>query len=157
MADRPTPSVASPATRSEDELRTEVVDRLLALSHVLHRHIAVMAARQGLTAQQAVVVRALEQPRPMRSVAEDLSCDPSNVTGLIDRIERLGLVARSADPDDRRVRRVELTATGHAVRRRLDRDIAALRAPFDELTVDDLATLAALLARATPEDPDVLQ
>jgi hypothetical protein len=55
------------------------------------------------------------------------------------------------------VRRLELTATGHAVRRRLDRDIAALRAPFDELTVDDLATLAALLARATPEDPDVLQ
>lgn len=36
----------------------------------------------------------------------------SNVTGLVDRMERAGLVARSPDPGDRRVKRVSLTAKG---------------------------------------------
>jgi DNA-binding MarR family transcriptional regulator len=151
MAERPTEPVAPPAARSEDELRTSIVDDLLTLSHVLLRHIALAAARQGLTGQQAIVLRALGEPRSMRSVAEDLSCDPSNVTGLIDRIERLGLVARSADPDDRRVRRLELTASGQTVRRRLDRDIGALKAPFVDLSFEELATLADLLRRVTPD------
>lgn len=39
----------------------------------------------------------------------------ANVTGLIDRLERDGLVARSAVRADRRVKRVALTARGHEV------------------------------------------
>jgi len=36
----------------------------------------------------------------------------SNVTGLIDRMEKSGLVRRTADPDDRRVNQIEMTESG---------------------------------------------
>jgi DNA-binding MarR family transcriptional regulator len=36
----------------------------------------------------------------------------SGLTGLVDRMERAGLVARRPDPGDRRAIRVELTADG---------------------------------------------
>jgi DNA-binding MarR family transcriptional regulator len=36
----------------------------------------------------------------------------SNVTGLVDRMERDGLVTRGGDPEDRRVKRVRMTAAG---------------------------------------------
>ena len=39
----------------------------------------------------------------------------SNVTGLIDRMEKAGFVRRIPDPDDRRVNLVELTAGGRVV------------------------------------------
>jgi len=45
----------------------------------------------------------------------------SNVTGLVDRMERAGWVERTADRDDRRVKRVRLTAEGRRLLDRADR------------------------------------
>jgi len=41
--------------------------------------------------------------------------EPSTMTGLIDRMEKSGLVYRDADPNDRRVQRVYLTKEGRAL------------------------------------------
>ena len=41
--------------------------------------------------------------------------EPSTMTGLIDRMERDGLVARSVDPKDRRAQQIRLTALGKDV------------------------------------------
>jgi DNA-binding MarR family transcriptional regulator len=38
------------------------------------------------------------------------------MTGLVDRMERDGLVLREADPEDRRAQRVRLTEAGRQVR-----------------------------------------
>ncbi|TDE11468.1 MarR family winged helix-turn-helix transcriptional regulator [Jiangella asiatica] len=70
------------------------------------------AQRADLTPAQAIVMGLLSEPLPMRDLAERRHCDPSNITWIIDRLERKGLVARSADPSDRRVKRVELTGEG---------------------------------------------
>ena len=43
--------------------------------------------------------------------------EPSTMTGLLDRMERDGLVERRADAADRRVLQVFLTATGASIRR----------------------------------------
>jgi len=45
----------------------------------------------------------------------------SNVTGLIDRMERAGWVERTADRGDRRVKQVRLTAAGRRLLERADR------------------------------------
>ena len=42
--------------------------------------------------------------------------EPSTMTGLIDRMERDGLVARSVDPKDRRAQQIHLTALGRDVK-----------------------------------------
>jgi DNA-binding MarR family transcriptional regulator len=42
--------------------------------------------------------------------------EPSSMTGVLDRMERDGLVTREADPEDRRVQRVFLTNEGGKVK-----------------------------------------
>lgn len=49
-----------------------------------------------------------------RELGDMLVVDRSNVTGLLDRLEKAGWVRRDDDPHDRRVYRVSLTASGHA-------------------------------------------
>src|SRR3954447_5933947 len=76
------------------------------------------AAAVGLRPRQAQLLRLLDAdtPVPMRQLACAMRCDPSNVTGLADRLERRGLVERRADPADRRVKALALTPDGARVR-----------------------------------------
>ena len=64
----------------------------------VHQVVSAVAARHDLTPQQVELLRMLDKPVSMRAFAEDLLCDPSNVTGLVDRVERLGLVERVSEP-----------------------------------------------------------
>lgn len=46
--------------------------------------------------------------------------EPSTMTGLLDRMERDGLLTRSPDPEDRRAWRVHLTEEGQRAREAMD-------------------------------------
>ncbi|MGF7229265.1 MAG: MarR family winged helix-turn-helix transcriptional regulator [Candidatus Saccharibacteria bacterium] len=76
------------------------------------------AVKHKLTAQQLHVLGFLsdKQPHPMSWLAALLSCDASNVTGIIDRLVALQLVERTESKQDRRVKMVQLTEKGHALR-----------------------------------------
>jgi DNA-binding MarR family transcriptional regulator len=66
----------------------------------------------------------------------------SNVTGLVDRMERGGLVTRIGDPADRRVKRVRMTPAGARVLERAEQAYAArTREVVAGLTPANLATL----------------
>jgi len=60
----------------------------------------------------------------MGEAAVQMHCDNSNVTGVVDRLEARGLVARGANPRDRRVKLIGLTEQGEALQ-------AALKARLD--------------------------
>jgi DNA-binding MarR family transcriptional regulator len=49
---------------------------------------------------------------PLGELADDLIMTPRNVTGLVDRLERQGMVERVPDPEDRRSVRARLTPAG---------------------------------------------
>src|SRR5216684_9160852 len=49
---------------------------------------------------------------PLGDLAEDLESTPRNITGLVDHLERDGLVERVPDPADRRSVRARLTPAG---------------------------------------------
>jgi DNA-binding MarR family transcriptional regulator len=69
----------------------------------------------GLTGAQYNVLNVLEgaaQGMSQRELSEVLVVDRSNVTGLLDRMEKAGWVKRADDPADRRVYRVSLTPAG---------------------------------------------
>jgi DNA-binding MarR family transcriptional regulator len=78
-------------------------------------------ATLGLTFPQAHALRLLEPdaPVPMRSLAELLVCDASNVTGIADRLEARGLVERRSDEHDRRIKVLALTPRGTEMRERV--------------------------------------
>ncbi len=84
-------------------------------------HFAAAVAELELAPSQARALHELDLERPisMRELAERLKSDPSNVTGLIDRLETRGLVERRPDPADRRIKGLALTSAGAKLRERL--------------------------------------
>ena len=76
----------------------------------------------GITGAQYNVLNVLaERPAGMsqRELGDALVVDRSNVTGLLDRMEKVGWVARADDPKDRRVYRVSLTPAGRRLWRKI--------------------------------------
>jgi DNA-binding MarR family transcriptional regulator len=71
----------------------------------------------GITPVQFAALDTLRR-QPMldqRTLARSIGFDTSTTAGVIDRLERRGLVLRNASPDDRRVRLLTLTAEGEAL------------------------------------------
>jgi DNA-binding MarR family transcriptional regulator len=110
-------------------------------------------ARFGISGPQWAVLIVLHRSEQegvagmrLRDLGERLFIQPPSVTGVVDRLEREGLVARSQADDDLRVRRVRLTAEGRALIERVlavhSREVQAL---MSGLTVRQQATLARLL------------
>ena len=102
-----------------------------------------IASELGLTPghMKALAVLDADEPRPMRAMADALSCDASMVTWLVDRMEERGLVERLALPSDRRVKTVALTPLGVDTR---DRLMSALYEPPAELLSLDTTSLETL-------------
>ena len=113
-------------------------------------HMLATAAAFELSPPQMWALRHLEPgtPLPMSALAELLHCDNSNVTGIVDRLESRGLVAREPGVRDRRVKFLRVTGAGAEVRDRLgallDHPPEALLA----LTGAEQRQLTALLRKA---------
>ncbi|HVZ75396.1 MAG TPA: MarR family transcriptional regulator [Polyangia bacterium] len=80
-----------------------------------------MCAEFDLTPMQGHAVRSIdpEKPVPMSALAEELACDASNITGIVDKLEARGLAARRADETDRRIKVLVLTDKGRHLREKL--------------------------------------
>lgn len=96
--------------------RAEVVELLFLYVEKLRSHFERVVGRHDLTPVQAKVLMALDEPRSMGSVAQEMGCDPSNITGVVDRLAERGLLARTESSHDRRVKLLEATASGRALR-----------------------------------------
>jgi DNA-binding MarR family transcriptional regulator len=82
-----------------------------------------------------------------------MSCEPSNVTYVVDRLARLGLVERQPHPHDRRAKQLVLTECGTKVR---DDLLATLvvDSPLEGLTAIQQQQLHDLLLRAIKDSPN---
>jgi DNA-binding MarR family transcriptional regulator len=91
----------------------ELAAELLELSCVIEGIRATASRELGLTPQQAQLLTSVA-PRELThgELASRLHCDKTNITGLVDRLERRELVRRQPDPEDRRVTQVFLTDQG---------------------------------------------
>ena len=102
---------------SEKELRAVEAMTALRITARLSRQLMDRwAERHGLSEGRIHVlfqlVAAPNHQLPLGELAEQLEVTPRNVTGLIDHLERDGLVERVDDPDDRRSTYARLTAAG---------------------------------------------
>lgn len=91
-----------------------------ALDHALHRVSKRMASTLGVTAPQRLVVRVLgeQSPTTAGTLARMLHLHPSTLTGVIQRLERDGLIQRSIERSDKRRSRLVLTDRGRLVNSR---------------------------------------
>jgi MarR family transcriptional regulator, organic hydroperoxide resistance regulator len=117
------------------------------------RLFLIAASELDLHPAQAGALLHLASPLPMNELAALLACDNSNVTGLVDRLEARGLVVRQANPDDRRVKRVVLTAAGTDLRGRLLEQVSRPPAGLERLSSAEQRQLRDLLCRVAEDDP----
>ena len=99
--------------------QAEVIELLFTYVNKLQVHFEEVAAAHDLSPIQAKVILSLGQPEPLGCLAQELGCDPSNVTSLVDRLEERGLLTRAGSRDDRRVKVLEATAAGTQLRQAL--------------------------------------
>ncbi len=135
---------------STSGLRDHLGYWLRRLSNEVHASFERSLAQRGVTVAQWCVLIALyrgDATTPLE-VARFVDVDGGAVTRLVDRLVAKGLVARRADPSDRRLVRLVLTDRGRALTPELAA-IADLNDArfFDPLPDDERATFAALLAR----------
>ncbi|MFF5451715.1 MarR family winged helix-turn-helix transcriptional regulator [Streptomyces sp. NPDC012950] len=136
------------ATSRTDPLTLEVVELIGTVVARYYEEYEQAAAQHALTGAQARVLGLLSlEPLPMRRIAQKLKCEPSNITGIVDRLEARGLVERRPAPDDRRVKLAVPTEEGRAVARRLRESLDFAREPLGELTEVERALLRDLLKR----------
>src|SRR4030081_2778153 len=95
---------------------TEALAAVRILGKKLHASMERWADRFGLSEGRfQILVRLQHQPDgrfTMGELAEMLDVSPRSVTGLVDNLERDGLVKRMDDPTDRRSVYAELTEQG---------------------------------------------
>ena len=102
----------------------------------------------GLAPMQAAALTRLDEPLPMSALATALMCDNSNVTGIVDRLEALGLVERRPAEHDRRVKTVALTERGREVRGVVQQRMSQPPPPIAGLSEEDAVALRGILQRA---------
>ncbi|MEU6671431.1 MarR family transcriptional regulator [Streptomyces sp. NPDC046727] len=140
--------MATPQKTRPDELTVEVVELIAEVVARYHTDYEEAAAGHTLTGAQAKLLSLLSlDPLPMRKLAQKLKCEPSNVTGIVDRLEARGLVERRPDPADRRVKVAAATEEGLRVARNLREGLRFAREPLAGLTEEERGTLRDLLRR----------
>ncbi|MEU6041555.1 MarR family transcriptional regulator [Actinomadura sp. NPDC047616] len=117
------------------------------LAQQIADHVRERAVALGLTAAQATALREMTGPMTMRDLAERMSCEPSNATFVVDKLEKQGLIERRPHPTDRRAKHLVLTAEGNALRERL-LELLAQDSPLAGLSPEQQRVLQNLLEQA---------
>lgn len=112
----------------------------------------------GLTPSQYNILRILRgegQSLPILEIAQRTITVVPGITGLIDRLERAGFVARRRCTEDRRVIFVEITAAGLEVLARLDEPVQDLhKTLMNRLSKKEIADLIRLLEKVRESEEE---
>jgi DNA-binding MarR family transcriptional regulator len=126
-----------------------IFDFLVSTTAIRERSLA----RRALTPNDSRALFSLDedQGRPIGTLASQWSCDPSNATFIIDRLEKSGLAERRATSDDRRVKLVVLTARGAQTRSDLLKEFHLPPPELTNLSATDLQALEKIFRKLRPD------
>jgi DNA-binding MarR family transcriptional regulator len=123
---------------------------LIRASMTVKQRLVKLAEEYNLTLMQALTLCLIEpgQTIHMSAISELLACDASNVTGIVERLSVGSYISRRESSSDRRVKTIQLTPSGEALRDRLLPRITEISAPsLAALSQDESAQLKALLIK----------
>lgn len=101
-------------------------EALVRLAHLVQHVFADVSREYNLTPQQAqLLCRLVPGPVGMSELSRSLHLEKSSLTGLIDRVERRGLVTRTRNDRDRRACQIALTGSGTELAVATHQDVTA--------------------------------
>ena len=133
-----------------DDQVLEFIRTMWAVDHELQRVSKRMVERIGLTAPQRLAVRFIGRHPGLTlgQLAELLHLHAGTVTGIVRRLEELGLIVQTRSLDDTRRRHLALTPKGRDINRRQKGTVeAAVRRTAAGATAAEFANAAAVLDR----------
>lgn len=143
--------------RTSDEVYG-VVERLLIENHVSSGRFGVLMLlwrASCVPAPDAEHRCAVNGRRTPAELADAAGVTRATMTGLIDTLERDGLVRREPNPDDRRMMSVDLTPAGDAfIRQILPRHFQLMAALMQPLSIEERKTLVGLLNKVLRHAPN---
>lgn len=139
--------VVTTSPESQAIAERELCGLVNGLAQQIADHVRDRAAVLGITAPQATALREMTGPMTMRELAERMSCEPSNATFVVDKLEKQHLIERRAHPTDRRAKQLVLTPEGTALRERL-LELLSQDSPLAGLTREQQDALQDLLQQA---------
>lgn len=128
-------------------------DFYFALSEFLmgaKHQIVGISSTFGLTSMQAMtlLLTKVDAPRPISNYCKLFNCDPSNVTGIVDGLEHKGLVARQADPNDRRIKVIHLLPAGQKLQDQIIQKLTSASGfLFDPLSDEEAETFVGIISK----------
>jgi DNA-binding MarR family transcriptional regulator len=141
--------VPSPPAVTDARLEVDsIVETLIYLYTESRRLTKGMASAFGLTGPQLTVIKLLEtfDNLSLSSLSERIRAQNSTVTGIIDRMEREGLVRRERSTVDRRVIHIRLSDKGQKLARQIQVEpMEIFRAALASLTPTDLRDLLRIM------------
>ncbi len=136
---------------------------LVRRAHQLHNTIfSQETLGYDITAPQFAALRALHEYPDIdqTTLSKIIAFDRATIGGLVDRLESKGLVRRTTDDRDRRIRSLRLTLQGRSLLRRLRPILERVsERMLERLSADEQAQFIGLLERiiAIDRDADVAE
>jgi DNA-binding MarR family transcriptional regulator len=124
--------------------------RLLKVHNLVFRQARLNLAGYCTMAQFDVIAQLAREPKgtTQSELSRHLLVTAGNVTGLIDRMERAGLVERKEDSNDRRITRVRLSAKGRRLAKRvIPRHSKDIQTAFGALQENEILKLRSFLEK----------
>jgi DNA-binding MarR family transcriptional regulator len=116
-----------------------------------------IAAEFELTSPQVLLLllAARDEKRTMHSYCDMLGCDASNITGIVDGLERKGLVKRAEHPTDRRIKMLQLQPKGAEIRAAILEQLSDRNQSFilSKLSNEEVEQFTSLIRKITADCP----
>jgi DNA-binding MarR family transcriptional regulator len=145
--------------RPAPSLQSRAFIALLIAADRLSQQAEQLMKEHSLTGTQYNVLRILRgaEPHglPCKGISERMISHDPDMTRLLDRMEKRGLITRLRQAEDRRVVKTRVTASGLDILKKLDTPVEELhRKQFRNIAVARLKTLLAALEGALLQTPD---
>jgi DNA-binding MarR family transcriptional regulator len=150
---------AKTQNRISSSLETRVFVALLKAADHLSQEAEQLVKEHGLTGTQYNVLRILRGAEPFglpcKGIGDRMISHDPDMTRLLDRMEKRGLITRERQSDDRRVVKTRITAQGLEVLKKLDAPTQELhKRQFRNIGTERLKSLAAALEEILPKAPE---
>jgi DNA-binding MarR family transcriptional regulator len=152
-----------PAAQTDTSVSAAALLRLVhwtsAASRQLRRRLAEIAERHDLTDNELLVLWISNGGgRVQIELAGEIGVSPAQISGIVERLNRRGLVEMRRQAVDRRRQVCETSAAGAQILARAGRDLALLARSLDEeLSADEQQWAEALCQRLTAALKDAAQ
>ena len=138
----------------------QVLEAIIYLYTESRRITKELARRADLTGPQLTVVKLLESigDLSLSELSEKIRAQNSTVTGIIDRMEREGLVTRERSKEDRRVVYIRLTAKGRELAREIPVEpMEMFKGALESLSAQEMRDLLRIMTKLAKRVKQIAQ